>query len=234
MLTSLCCLTSLFMRRKAVLNYREKDGLIFPFSLNLFSYISAAVPERWHSLDTSKTTVMSLRQPNCCKAKMRLNSEETNVLMLREAGSTLLAVNTVWCSIRKIYSVLTYYQKPLFLMCMLKGVYCRWRRDPSGGMCILCLYSSFKKFKLFHFKSQTYLSPSHLWVRVHSSLVCLCFWKVKGRRHGSRGRERKKKQQGVLQGAVLHLSAAIWCPNAQSDWPSPNNGVCTLSICSAS
>lgn len=85
------------MRRKAVLNYREKDGLIFPFSLNLFSYISAAVPEHWHSLNTSKTTVMSLRQPNCCKlkAKMRLNSEETNVLMLRGAVSTLLAVNTV-------------------------------------------------------------------------------------------------------------------------------------------
>lgn len=201
MVTSLCCLTWLFMWRKAVLTYLEKDGLFFSFSLNEFSYIPASVPERWRSLDTSKTTVMSPRQPNCCKlkAKMRLNSEETSVWMLRGAACTLLAVNTVWCSIREIYSVSTYYQKPLFLMCMLKGEYCRWRRDPSAGMCILCLYSSFI-FTLFHFKSQTFPSSSHSWACVHSSLVCLCFWKVKGRRHGGKGREREKKTTRCVTG----------------------------------
>lgn len=135
---------------------------------------------------------------------------------------------------KKIYSVLT-HKASFFLMCILKGECCRWRRDPSAGVCILRLYSSFIS-KWFHFKSQTFPSSSHSRPRVHSSLVCLCFWKVKGRRHGGGGRrrEKKKNKQGVLLGAVLHLSAAIWCPSAQSDWPSPNDGVCTLSICSPS
>lgn len=93
---------------------------------------------------------------------------------------------------KKIYSVLT-HKASFFLMCILKGECCRWRRDPSAGVCILRLYSSFIS-KWFHFKSQTFPSSSHSRPRVHSSLVCLCFWKVKGRRHGGGGRRREKKK----------------------------------------